>query len=112
MGDVVAGLRPVALQDVRIVPGEPCPAVVIRPVDGARVGVGPLNHQPVRESAIGRDLQGVVVGVQPALPIVGVGATVERSDVERLPRGAGARQRRVHIEVGELVNRLRPDVSD
>ena len=62
MGHVETCRGAVTADDIWIVPGKVSPSVVVGPVDSLGVGIGPLDHQTVRELATGGNLEGVIIG--------------------------------------------------
>ena len=111
MRRIVPSGSTVAPQDAWIVPGKARPSIVIRIVDGFRKCVSTLDHQTIRKLAVNAGLEGVIVGIQEALPKQGLRRTAVGWSIEPLSSLPGAGQRSVQVHVSKLVNRLGTDVS-
>src|SRR5579859_6675845 len=102
----------VAPQDIRIIPVQSGPTIVVSPVDGLGPGVGSLNHQSMTELAVDGNLERIVVSTQESLPEQGA-----RSPIPELWLIIGlsscrlSRERSVYVNIGELVNCVCPHVS-
>ena len=110
MRAVEAGEGEVLVVHAGVVPGDRRPAVVVRLVLRLGERVGALQHEPVAERAVERDLQRLVAALRAGGPVV---------DAVRAGRGvvlaaglAGAGVGVVHVEVGVAAVRARADVGD
>ena len=114
---IEAGRRPVAAQLARRVPGQRRAAVVVALVHRLAERVGALEQQAVRERLVERDLQRLVVGLQPIAPRVDRDDAPERrstdgpaspppSTVGALMSSAGVAADALGADVGDVNRRV------
>ena len=111
MGTVVAGQGAIAVQlAFQVCEGQTGPAVLVAHVDGLRPSVGALQEEAVRHTFVERYLQGVVIGIAPAVPHEGFDEAVLGAD-QGAALGTAADGGGIDVAVEELADGLVAEVA-